>query len=248
MVIAVDFDGTITKENLFPKIGEIRKNAVEVINNLQKHGHKCFLWTCREGSYLEEAKKFLESKGLVMDGYNVSPYDHINNGRKAIADLYIDDRNIQMKRTGFDWKRIEAVILSENLEEQKKIERLRENFREICGSYRKQIFEKKQYGIYFQFNKLSLNKIGCIKSINHSVRNGFTPEEHFLAAESIKELFEQSKVIAISYDLMKNRKPVANYLCSAKISDNIYAIMNVVTWKDEKYEGYIDLYLSKEAE
>ena len=64
MVIAIDFDGTITKENCFPKIGEIRKNAVEVIINLQKHGHKCFLWTCREGKYLEDAKNFLNSKDL----------------------------------------------------------------------------------------------------------------------------------------------------------------------------------------
>ena len=112
MVIAIDFDGTITKENLFPKIGELRKNVIDVIKNLQNHGHKCVLWTCREGKYLIEARNLLESKGLIMDGINTSPYDHINQGRKMIADLYIDDRNIFAGE--IDWKAIEKHILYSN--------------------------------------------------------------------------------------------------------------------------------------
>ena len=246
MVIAVDFDGTLTKQNCFPKIGELRKNAVEVIQNLQKHGHKCFLWTCREGKYLEDAKKYLESKGLYMDGYNVSPYDNINNGRKAIADLYIDDRNIQMIRTGFDWKRIESIILSDRQAEDEKIEILRSNFRENIGPLCKKCFHNTTYAIDFIFNRLSINKIGCMKSIQCSVNNGFTPEEHFLAAENIKDLFEHSKVYETDSRLAKNERLELIFKCVSKVTDNVFAYMNVITWG--KNEGYIDLYLSKEAE
>ena len=246
MVIACDFDGTITKENLFPKIGEIRKNAIEVIKNLQHHGHKVFLWTCREGQYLEDAKKFLESKGLVMDGYNISPYDHINNGRKAIADLYIDDCNIQMKGTGFDWKRIESIILSEQKNNFAKIEMLRDNFRQHIGMYCRKEFCNKVHEVHFIFNKLSINKIGCLKSVNNSVVNGFTPEEHFEAAENIKGLFEHAYMVSHEPILNKNKKIEWHDLMICKITDGIYAFMNVLTW--EKNEGIIDLYLSREAE
>ena len=48
MVIAIDFDGTITDKNIFPEISELRPHVVEAIKNLQAHGHKCILWTCRE--------------------------------------------------------------------------------------------------------------------------------------------------------------------------------------------------------
>lgn len=248
MVIAVDFDGTITKENLFPEIGELRKNAIEVIQNLQKHGHKCFLWTCREGKSLNDAITFLESKGLKMDGYNVSPYDHINKGRKPIADLYIDDRNFQIKDTGIDWKRIETYILSDKTAENETLNKLRNNFKEVIGTNIKKVFFNKKFGIRFTFNKLSVNKLSCLKSIRKSEKNGFTPEEHFLAVEEIKHLFEFSECISLHYN-QKNGQPVAVHSCVAKIADNIFAKMDVTTWKNGgRDEGYIDLYLSKEVE
>lgn len=71
----------------------------------------------------------------------------------------------------------------------KELDFLRNNFRNAVGCCRKKLFVKKEYGIAFTFNRLSMNKIGCIKSVMKSVQNGFTPSEHFEAAENIKEFF-----------------------------------------------------------
>ena len=120
MVIAIDFDGTITVNNAYPNIGELRPHVIEAIKNIQSHGHKCFLWTCRGGKELEEAKQCLEKHGLIMDGYNESPLDYINPScRKPIADLYIDDRAFPVPFSPrnpennffMDWKFIEDCIL-----------------------------------------------------------------------------------------------------------------------------------------
>ena len=114
MVIAVDFDGTITDKNIFPKIGEWKEHAIEAIKNLQQHGHKCILWTCREGNYLELAKDALAKAGLIMDGYNFSPYQL--QSRKIVADVYIDDKNVFMV-DDVDWYKIEEYVL--NLEDKR---------------------------------------------------------------------------------------------------------------------------------
>lgn len=108
MVIAIDFDGTITDKNIFPEIGMIREHALEAIKNLQAAGHKCILWTCREGKYLDEARKFLYDHGIGMDGYNFSPYQL--QSRKIVADVYIDDKNVFMV-DDVDWYKIEEYIL-----------------------------------------------------------------------------------------------------------------------------------------
>ena len=128
---------------------------------------------------------------------------------------------------------------------EKQLEVLRSNLRQHLGCCRKKMFELKENGICFRFNRLSINKIGCIKSVMNSVKNGFTPEEHFEAAENILDLFEYSKVIEQHYEKKSARNERHN-LCISKITDNVYAFMNVVTWGNN--DGYIDLYLSKEAE
>ena len=108
MVIAIDFDGTITDKNIFPQIGMMREHCVDAIKNLQAHGHKCILWTCREGHYLDEARKFLFDFGLILDGYNFSPYQL--QSRKIVADIYVDDKNVFMV-DDVDWHKIEEYIL-----------------------------------------------------------------------------------------------------------------------------------------
>ena len=109
MVIAVDFDGTITDKNIFPKIGAFKEHALEAIKNFQKHGHKVVLWTCREGTYLEDAKLALYHKDIFLDGYNYSPYQL--QSRKIVADVYIDDKNVFMV-DNVDWYKIEEYVLS----------------------------------------------------------------------------------------------------------------------------------------
>ena len=126
------------------------------------------------------------------------------------------------------------------------IENLRDDFRQITGKYRKKVFEKKNYGISFVFNRLSLNKLGCIKSIYNSKRNGFSVEEHFESSKHIKELFEKSEVIGQWYRKKTYLRAETIHLCRTEIDKNKYAFITVVTWG--KDEGYIDLYLSKDGE
>jgi hypothetical protein len=125
------------------------------------------------------------------------------------------------------------------------LDELRNNFRNQAGCNRKKLFEKKENGIRFIFNRMSFNKIGCDKSINRSRKNGFTPEEHFKAAENIKECFENAIVLAKTY-FYKKDKAGMYYLCCCKIAERVYAYMPVVTWGND--EGYIDFYLSKDGE
>lgn len=109
MVISIDFDGTITEKNIFPEIGKAREHAFEAIRHFQDLGHKCILWTCREGYYLDVARKFLNANGIELDGYNYSLYQL--QSRKIVADVYIDDKNVFMV-DDVDWYKIEEYVLN----------------------------------------------------------------------------------------------------------------------------------------
>lgn len=251
MIIAIDFDNTITVGNNFPKIGKVRKNAIEVIKNLQKHGHKCFLWTCRAGKYLEDAKNFLESKGLVMDGYNVSELDCVNNGRKPIADIYIDDCNIFTK--SIDWKQIEKYILSDEKNIQNLIEKRRETFKEKIGNLKGAALENESYGIKIKFNGYSINKLSCNKSLKKSIVNGFAIDEHFKAAENIKTIFENAIIYNSSYDRLSDKEFEEIYdgyyflnLEKTKIAYLTIKIRGELKYLNINNVAIIDMYLSKE--
>ena len=122
---------------------------------------------------------------------------------------------------------------------------LKNNFRNLAGNNRRKLFEKKENGIRFIFDRRSFNKIGCDKSINNSVVRGFTVIDHFKVAANIKELFDNSEVVGQWYKKKKARAETY-YLCRCKISDDCFAWMRVTTWG--KDEGYIDMYLSKDGE
>ena len=247
MVIAIGFDGTITKDCGFSKIGALRKNAVETIRKLQDAGHKCFLWTEREGKRLKEAKDFLESKGLVMDGYNESPYDKIGmKGRKAMADLYIDSKSVFSAESGVDWLKIERLLLTGCGDFKSRVDSLRELFCKRICKLNGMIFEKKNYGIKFAFNRHSINKIGCLKSVTMSVDNGFTPEEHFSAAEKIKDLFDKAVVVYQDYKKLDSVNMQTNYEMEAEIGPGkIACIQLVVKGIVEEQVSYMNFYLSK---
>lgn len=89
MIIAIDFDGTITKDHTYPEIGYIEKRTIEVLKKLQKK-HTLCLWTCREGKALTIAVDMLKANGIDIEWINDSPYT--TGSRKIVADLYIDDR------------------------------------------------------------------------------------------------------------------------------------------------------------
>ena len=101
-VVAVDFDGTITKDNKFPDvIGVVRDGCKEAIEYIRQN-NKVILWTCRTGEYLDEAVRFLEENGIEVDGVNADVYKKTD--RKIMADIYIDDKNIFC--TEIDWLEI----------------------------------------------------------------------------------------------------------------------------------------------
>lgn len=117
LVIAVDFDGTITNEgSMTTEEPTIRDNCAEVLNRLSEDGVKLILWTCRSGNALTEALDFLDQNGLLelFDTVNEQLPEVIElfeeTGVKVGADLYIDDKNIMYK---VDWKEIEKFIYSE---------------------------------------------------------------------------------------------------------------------------------------
>ena len=91
MVIAVDFDGTITKRNNFPEIGELKDYCIEALQLLRKQGHKLILWTCRTGSNLEAAVTLLREKGFEFDAVNEQLLTYGTLSNKVCADVYIDD-------------------------------------------------------------------------------------------------------------------------------------------------------------
>lgn len=104
-VIAVDFDGTLTTQNIFPNIAPLRKGAKECIDSLRMNGNKVVLWTCRTGESLFQAIDFLRQNGIELDDYNSNPfYPYSVYCRKIVADFYIDDRNIFMQE--IDWYKI----------------------------------------------------------------------------------------------------------------------------------------------
>ena len=97
LTIAVDFDGTLV-ENHYPKIGKPILFAFETLKKLQQEGHQLILWTYRSGTKLQEAVDFCESKGIVFYAVNKSypeeDFEEELMSRKILADIFIDDRNI----------------------------------------------------------------------------------------------------------------------------------------------------------
>lgn len=115
MLIAIDFDGTITKENNFPaqpKNEDLREGTVEVLKRLRDKGHKLILWTCRHGKNLEAALTFCESLGIEFDAVNDNvqetkdKYDSCSN--KIYAHVYVDD--VGLRGIPNTWYEIEKII------------------------------------------------------------------------------------------------------------------------------------------
>ena len=99
MIIAVDFDGTITKESKWPELGEPNMPLINELIRRRNNGDKLILWTCRNGDLLRAAINFCKTFGLEFDAVN----DHLpelkekfgNDTRKVYADLYVDDKAVK---------------------------------------------------------------------------------------------------------------------------------------------------------
>ena len=93
MTIAVDFDGTLADTDA-TKIYSPNTKLINYLIDRRKNDDKIILWTCREGSRLEQAIEWCKEQGLELDSVN----DNLPglkifglNPRKVAADLYIDD-------------------------------------------------------------------------------------------------------------------------------------------------------------
>ena len=114
MIIAIDFDGTITTDRTGEKEMELQHLAREVIIELAKAGHTLILWTCRENKKLYEAETFLQKHAMldyfnyINNNANKNILKYGNDCRKIGADLYIDDRIVG----GFPgWAKIADTLL-----------------------------------------------------------------------------------------------------------------------------------------
>lgn len=108
-VIAVDFDGTIVKEE-FPEIGELIPAAKRTLKRFKERGGKIIIWTCRTKESLREAIEFLNEWKVPYDAINENIPERIEqygtDPRKIGADLYIDDRTPY----GVDWDYIAKLL------------------------------------------------------------------------------------------------------------------------------------------
>lgn len=99
MIIAVDFDGTIVRDQ-YPEIGKEMPFATSTLRMLIQEGHRLVLWTVRRGRTLEEAVEWCRNHGVEFyavnenfPGENQDGSDP-NGSRKLKVDLFIDDRNV----------------------------------------------------------------------------------------------------------------------------------------------------------
>jgi hypothetical protein len=97
MIIAIDFDGTISR-GPFPEIrGEVPYAAAS-LREIAEKGHYIIIWTCRSGSYLLNAVNWLLERGIPFHRVNDHNPDNMveygPGGKKVFADVYIDDQNL----------------------------------------------------------------------------------------------------------------------------------------------------------
>ncbi len=104
-IIAVDFDGTLC-ESKYPLIGKPKTEVIEVVKSLSK---RCtvILWTCRRGKFLSQAVRWCEEQGLKFDYINENAPSLVKmfggDCRKIFADLYIDDKAMNVKEIDDKW-------------------------------------------------------------------------------------------------------------------------------------------------
>lgn len=97
-ILAVDFDGTITKYNNYKHFSyndPPMEDAVDVLNRLYRDGCVIIINSCR--CYLSdiiEAKNYLLFHGIPFDFFNKNVPWLGFDSRKVYGDYYIDDKNI----------------------------------------------------------------------------------------------------------------------------------------------------------
>lgn len=98
MIIAVDFDGTLSMSS-YPDIGAPNLPLINLLKEKKEKGVKLILWSCRVGERLERAVKYCEAMGLNFDAVNDNIKEmkerYGTDCRKVYADVYIDDAAVK---------------------------------------------------------------------------------------------------------------------------------------------------------
>lgn len=108
IVIAVDFDGTLTKKDTLGKEKTVPDiHSFSWLKKFQEQGAYLILYTCRKEKDIQEAISISKSFGIVFDNINE------DNGKRGVnkkpnADIYIDDRANDGK---IRWHRIYMRLL-----------------------------------------------------------------------------------------------------------------------------------------
>lgn len=102
-IYAVDFDGTLSLDAEWPKIGKPNIELIKAIKDAQKNGAKIILWTNRLGPELTNAIEWCYLQDLAFDAVNddveqIKKAWNYVTGRKIYADYYIDDHNMEVFR------------------------------------------------------------------------------------------------------------------------------------------------------
>ena len=119
-ILSVDYDGTLF-EGSYPEIGDPKQDVIDKVIEFKEAGAELALWTCREGTSLEEALERIEKEtDIEFDSINEnvpSQLEYMRQKaeegsllalRKIFANFYLDDRahnidlflGIDVKATG----------------------------------------------------------------------------------------------------------------------------------------------------
>ncbi|MBR0362458.1 MAG: hypothetical protein IIX38_01540 [Alistipes sp.] len=122
-VIAVDFDGTCVEHN-YPAIGMDVEGAVDVLRELNKHGHRIILNTMRSGQRLEAAVRWFRDRKIELWAVNRNPeQEQWTSSPKVYADIYIDDSALGcpliflegVRRPVVNWSKVRQLLESDGI-------------------------------------------------------------------------------------------------------------------------------------
>lgn len=97
MIIAVDFDGTLSAAK-WPDVGPEVPGAYGAMRELHDLGHYLIIWTCRHGDDLTRAINWLLEEGIPFDRINDDAPQSVavfgDPSKKVYADVYVDDKQV----------------------------------------------------------------------------------------------------------------------------------------------------------
>lgn len=100
------------------------------------------------------------------------------------------------------------------------------------------VLTNKDKGLKARFSKNTANKIGSDKAITKSVVNGFSVNDHFEAAENIKQIFEQAEFIGSFPDSSEDPNIISIHRLQKNIElSNGTKCIVFLTLKEVKKEG-----------